>query len=145
LYYISSFERYQQGMTKWVGVPFAQASAGLARAMSDYEAFRTTHPDNPLLQVLTAYQKVLLATVRVDRRVDELRCLEAIRAYAATHEGKLPASLGEVKEAPVPNDPITGEPFLYVARGGDEARLDAPVPAGGTERDGRRYELLRRQ
>lgn len=140
LYYASSFERYQQEFIKWFGAPYPQAARGMAQAAKEFEQFRRQYPDNRLLALTSAYQRVLLSAVRVDRRVDELRCLEAIRAYMAAHDGKLPAALRDVTEAPVPPDVATGAEFPYAAHG-DEARLDAPIPRGGTDRDGRRYEL----
>jgi hypothetical protein len=41
-----------------------------------------------------------------------LRCVEAVRIYAAEHDGKLPARLDDVR-LPLPVDPATGKPFTY--------------------------------
>jgi hypothetical protein len=54
-----------------------------------------------------------------------LEILEAIRMYAAAHDGQLPGSLSDITEVPIPLDPFRGEPFLY-ERDGDTAILDAP-------------------
>ena len=54
-----------------------------------------------------------------------LRALEAIRMYAATHDGKLPKSLGDITQVPVPNVPFTGKPFTY-RLDGERAVLDIP-------------------
>ena len=71
-----------------------------------------------------------------------LRCVEAIRLYAAAHNGRLPTTLDDVKEAPVPNDPHTGKQFLYHV-GNGLATLEGPPPAGeeATDRNALRFEL----
>ena len=63
-----------------------------------------------------------------------LRCVEAVRLYAAGHGGKLPPKLADVKEVPVPHDPVTGKPFEYKVSG-DRATLFGPSPVGDP-RDG---------
>ena len=73
--------------------------------------------------------QVRLAAIRLERQLDAIQCIEAIRLYASAHEGKLPDSLESITDAPVPLDPATGKPFLYQASG-DSATLSAPVPPG---------------
>ena len=80
-----------------------------------------------------------MTTVRTDRRFAAMRCVEAIRHYAAKHEGKLPASLADVKELPIPSDPLTAKPFEY-ALDGDKATLSLAKPA---EKKPNPNELLR--
>jgi hypothetical protein len=63
-----------------------------------------------------ALSKVLSARARIEWQGAAWRCIEAVRLYAATH-GKLPASLGDIKEVPVPPDPVTGRPFEYTCDG----------------------------
>jgi hypothetical protein len=60
-------------------------------------------------------QGVLMSGLRTDRHVAALRVIEALRLYAAAHDGKLPESLNQITEVPVPEDPATGEPFIYRA------------------------------
>jgi hypothetical protein len=55
--------------------------------------------------------------------------VEAIRAYAAGHEGRLPTALTDITDLPVPQDPATGQPFHYALTGG-KAMLIAPPPPG---------------
>lgn len=61
---------------------------------------------------LPAIQKVRRAQGRLEQRIALLRHVEAIRMYAAAHEGKVPAKLSEV-DVPLPVDPFTGKPFRY--------------------------------
>jgi hypothetical protein len=68
----------------------------------------------PLVNVLLpAIQAVRNAQVRLERDMAALRVIEALRMYAAEHEGKLPESLEEVTNVPLPLNPATGKPFLY--------------------------------
>ena len=90
--------------------------------------------------VMPAARRASLTAAMLQRRVDILRCAEAVRAYAAAHEGRLPASLSDVTEVPIPLDPVTGQAFEYELTG-DRAVLVAPVPFGGRPADAIRYEL----
>ena len=62
---------------------------------------------------LPSIQKVTRAQLRVDRRIAALRCVEAIRLYAAAHGGKLPPSLAAMKDMALPVDPFSGTQFEY--------------------------------
>jgi hypothetical protein len=66
---------------------------------------------------------------RTERRFAALRTIEAVRLYAASHGGKLPAELADIKEVPVPNDPATRKPWLYSVDG-DAATLRTPRMVG---------------
>jgi hypothetical protein len=81
--------------------------------------------------VLPAIQRVVFARARTDRKIALLRTIEAIRLYAANHDGTLPGTLGAIREVPLPLDPVTGKSFQYQLDG-DLAKLSAPVPAGQT-------------
>lgn len=61
---------------------------------------------------MPALQKVRRAQGRLEQRIALLRHVEAIRMYAAAHDGKVPAKLSEV-DVPLPVDPFTGKPFRY--------------------------------
>jgi hypothetical protein len=82
-----------------------------------------------LLTVLAELQPSIIncldAQMRLDQRVAALRVVEAIRLYAAFHDGKLPEELNQVTEVPVPDDPATGKPFEY-RRDGAAAVLILP-------------------
>jgi len=77
---------------------------------------------------------------RFNRHVAALQCIEALRLYAAAHQGKFPEELSRITEVPVPDDPVSQKPFSYRCTGFD-AVLEAPAPEGATERDAIRYEL----
>jgi hypothetical protein len=48
----------------------------------------------------------------LEQRIGLLRHVEALRLYAAAHDGRLPQKLAEVS-VPLPDDPFTGKPFDY--------------------------------
>jgi hypothetical protein len=48
----------------------------------------------------------------LEQRIGLLRHVEALRLYAAAHDGRLPQKLADVS-VPLPDDPFTGKPFGY--------------------------------
>lgn len=95
-------------------------------------------------QIRPAHERALLTMKKLDRQAAALQCIEALRLYAGTHNGSLPEKLGEITEAPVPDDPIIGKPFGY-SRMGANAVLEAPPPEAGNAKDAMRYELKLRK
>jgi hypothetical protein len=81
------------------------------------------------LAVLAELQSSILNSLGtqmyLDRRVAALRVVEAIRLYAASHDGMLPEELSQIVEVPVPGDPATGNPFEY-CRDGTTSVLTLP-------------------
>jgi hypothetical protein len=53
---------------------------------------------------------------RLEQQIALLRHIEGLRLYASAHDGKLPTKLCEIS-VPLPNDPITGRPFVYTVDG----------------------------
>src|SRR5207248_10401531 len=113
-------------MTKWQTFPYWEASKGTEEAerltkLAKEKAGRLILSDAPAIPlaplVLPALQKVMTARVRLDRRIAALRCVEAVRLYGAAHGAKLPATLGAIKEVPIPTDPGTGKEFAYRVAG----------------------------
>ena len=91
--------------------------------------------------LLPAIKQARLAEVRLQKNLAALQTIEALRLYAATHEGKLPTALADITQVPVPINPTTGKPFAYELRG-ETATLDVPsVAANNGHRDARRYVI----
>jgi hypothetical protein len=82
------------------------------------------------------------ALARVDRHIAMLRTIEALRDYAARHDGRPPQSLDQITDVPLPIDPFTGRPFVYHVDG-QKVVIDAPIPPDQhrDKRRGWRYEL----
>lgn len=79
------------------------------------------------------------AQVKLDRELAALRVIEALRMYAASHNGNWPNSLDAVTEVPTPLNPATGKPFVYRLED-STAILDLPA-SDGIPGSNRRYEL----
>src|SRR5262249_14868715 len=105
----------------------------LARTAARLKARRQGTPRTLASALLPALQRVLASPARFDRKLAALRCVEAVRLYAAEHDGKLPATLAELTETPIPLDPWTGKPFQSAAAAG-KATLTGP-PAEGEKPD----------
>jgi hypothetical protein len=93
--------------------------------------------------LLPAVHNVLLAGARMDRNLAALQTIEALRMHAAS-SGRLPAALSDVTIVPVPNNPVTEQPFPYECDATTgTASLDVPQIAGGppTHRDALRYVI----
>jgi hypothetical protein len=77
---------------------------------------------------------------RLNAEVAALQCVEALRHYAASHDGQLPKQLSEITDAQVPEDPVSGKPFAYRY---DESKaiLEVSVPKGASPSGSTRYEI----
>jgi len=131
LHAMLEYDRHFDELLKWQAQPYWQSAPRLEEQMRKLRraALDPDAPALPLVQeVLPAISKVLNARARLDRQIAQLRCLEAIRLYAAGHEGSWPVRLADITEAPVPVDPATGQPFVYQVTG-DSATLSCPQAA----------------
>jgi hypothetical protein len=106
---------------KWMSLPYRLGEPALSAASA--REMRASL----LMPVLRALVWVRGAHVRLDQRIALLRTVEALRLHAA-ETGKLPGSLAEIK-VPVPDDPISGKPFVYKVEGG-KAVLSGTPPRG---------------
>jgi hypothetical protein len=125
------YDRYSDEMKKWQSFPYPESLPRLREAVARRKA-ELKKSGAPLASELAgllvpAIDRVVLARARVDRKFAALRCVEAVRLYAAAHGGKLPPTLGAIKEVPVPDDPMTGKPFEYKLAG-ERATLHGPPP-----------------
>jgi hypothetical protein len=78
-----------------------------------------------LLPDVTALQQ---KRARLEQRIAVLRHIEALRLFAAQHNGKLPEKLDDLS-VPLPLDPVSGMPFSYAAERGT-AQLRGGRPQG---------------
>ncbi|WZO95803.1 hypothetical protein EP7_002773 [Isosphaeraceae bacterium EP7] len=131
LYSIKEYVKRRDESYKWINVPYWQSYDRVdPRGDRTMEA-KLSSPLLTLFDLLTpAINSARLATLRLERHLDAMQCIEAIRLDASLHGGKLPASLEAITEAPTPIDVISGKPFSYAVNG-DTATLSAPVPPGG--------------
>ncbi|MBN1360471.1 MAG: hypothetical protein JW993_07760 [Sedimentisphaerales bacterium] len=91
-------------------------------------------------QVEPAYERTRQLARRLSADIGARQCLEALRHYAATHDGWLPAELDDISGVELPNDPVTQKPFMY-RLDGDKAVLETAAPEGGSPRETMRLEI----
>jgi hypothetical protein len=147
VYLIHALRQYfelQDDLFKWYSLPYPEALPGLHKADREIREAKRRLDAMPFVDYLPAIAKVYTAYARLDRRIAALRCIEAIRLYASMHEGKLPGTLGDITEVPVPVDPMLAKPFEYKVSG-DKATLSAPAPEGTVSANALTYELTMTQ
>jgi len=77
--------------------------------------------------LVPSLNKVRRAQGRLEQRIALLRHVEALRLYAADHDGKLPEKLSDIA-VPLPPDPFTGKPFRYETDGATAHVRGSPPP-----------------
>jgi len=146
LFALAEYDRMFDEMIKWQREAYWEARVGLEKVVQELRKEKVKAGELsrlPLAALLMpAVEKVVSATARIDRKIAALRCIEAIRLYAAGHDGKLPGALSEIREVPIPIDPVTGKEFEYRVEEG-KAVLAAPPPPGEKPNSGNylKYEL----
>jgi len=74
--------------------------------------------------LLPALNNAKISEPRLEWSLARLRILEALRIYAAAHDGKLPERLEDIAEVPIPRNPFDDKPFHY-HRDANRAVLDS--------------------
>ena len=121
---------------RWLYQPYDVALRGFEQEEVAMEAVQRLNPLAQPGEIIASYlmasgKQVFRAQARVQRDIDALRVIEAIRMHAAK-TGSLPASLDEIKVVPVPVNPVTNKPFSYQLKAGT-AILDLPKSDGINE------------
>ena len=118
-------------MIVWNNLPYWEQAERIGKLKNKRIEDRLKDPTVPAIPLapllIPAIHKVTFARARTDRKIALLRTIEAIRFYAATHDGKLPPTLLDIKEVAIPLDPVTGRNFEY-RLDDDTATLLAPAP-----------------
>jgi hypothetical protein len=118
------YEVRRDEVLKWLTRPYWQAEAALLDRKQMVKEGETLLFEG----LFPSSLKVRRAQARIDQRIALLRCVEAVRLYAADNNGKVPAKLADLT-VPVPIDPMTGKPFVYKADG-QTATIQATPPRG---------------
>jgi len=138
IYCGGQFRQISDDMLKWLSAPYSVALPALKDVERRWDD--SSKPGtNPLMSLLPAVSRAYSSCAAVDRELAMLQTVEAIRAFAASNNGALPRSLGELTDPPAPTDPMTGEAFAYQADG-DHFMLEGVVIAGDQPRNGMRIE-----
>jgi hypothetical protein len=128
---LRQYDEIRDDSFKWMYLPYPEAIAGMKKADAKMrDIFRSGQEILPFASfLLPAVSAAKTAEARTEREIAILRIFEAIRLYAAAHNGQLPDKLSDITEVPVPIDPILGTAFIY-HRIEDAAILEAPAPSG---------------
>ncbi len=133
LYTIRTYDELRDDSFKWFALPIGDAGPGMGKAEQKlHTALREGREVIPVAgTLLPAVTAVTYAIARNERTIAVLRIIEALRLYGAGHDGRLPDSLADITEVPIPLDPLTGKEFIYT-KDGNVAILDAHTPPGTT-------------
>lgn len=110
--------RLGDDLQKWLLLPPEVQRLTEASREDPISAILEKH-DTPLdpvrifVQLLPRFPTAASVQSRRQAQVDAQMTLEAIRAYAAAHDGQLPERLDQLEPLPALRDPRTGEPFEW--------------------------------
>jgi hypothetical protein len=121
------YELRRDDVMKWMMLPYWEIEAGTSRTPPARET-----EDALFAGLVSAFTKVRRAQARLEQRFALLRHVEAIRLYAAAHDGKPPAVLRDIA-VPLPVDPFTGKSFLYQVK--DNTAIVRGSPPKGEEKN----------
>ncbi len=131
LYTVGEYQRLRDETYKWLNQPYWLSYRQVDAVLADTVEQKLANPMLTSFRLLTpALNSARVASVRLDRHLGALQCIEAIRIYAAAHDGQFPGRLEDLQaETPVPIDPATGTLFEYTVDGAT-ATLSAPMIPG---------------
>jgi hypothetical protein len=95
-------------------------------------------------QLKQAQDRAMSIQKRLESHLAALQCVEAIGAYMASHDGRLPAALADITEVSVPKDPMGDGPFRYTQTASGTV-LESSSTADVTEKNRVRFEISARQ
>ncbi len=120
------FDQARDELFKWTNVPPHQGNQQI-EAIEKKNTDRTRPEFTRLSEFLFAGHAVRAAQARSLQRMLLIQAVEDIRLYGAAHDGKLPESLADLPY-PLPDDPASGQPLIYVKKG--DAATFTTAPAG---------------
>jgi hypothetical protein len=128
MFTLGRYLHWRDEMGKWQALPWPQAAAGLDRAEKQLEAVANNPEEGwPFTSFLPSFSRAGFITTRLDRKLGAMMTIEAVRLYAAAHEGKAPASLDDLTDSPALPDAVTGKAFQY-QRTEDGFVITCPAP-----------------
>jgi hypothetical protein len=113
---LGRWQRYQHArddLYKWAVLAYGPARELALRKQNEtlQKVDQTVAPFDVFLPALAPMYR---AQLRQHRFLSALRAIEALRLYAARH-GRWPEALADIRDVPVPDDPVTNAPFVYQA------------------------------
>ena len=127
-YQFVQFKEVRDNMFKWLSLPFPSyrkhsEECDQALAQVADQGIKS----NLFAQYLPALSRVRFLGARLCRDIDLLCLIEALRLHAHANGNAFPKTLDDVSLVPVPNDPVTGSPFVYTYKDSQHVRVEAPA------------------
>ena len=126
---------------RWFYLPYSEAREGMLAAEQRLKEGQDREIVPFASMLIPAVNNVMRTAAKFDREMAARRCVEALRMFAAAHDGKLPEKLAEIKDAPIPGDPVIGKPFEYRLEDGHALLIGPPPDGKSWEIEGLRYEI----
>src|SRR5206468_1453605 len=96
LHSLQDYDRLMDDCRRWEGFPFWESRPQLRRLVAQAEQEVKGKGKGRVLStslLAPTVERIFAARARLDRKIAALRCLEAVRLYAAAHHGRLPTTL----------------------------------------------------
>lgn len=142
MYLVGQYHEYRDDSFRAIYLPYTQRKAVFEESNKRLKQNVTTEGHQLARLLLPALFRVSVVHARFERHIAALRIVEALRMYAASHDGKLPEKLNEVTEAPIPLDPTTGNAFEFSREGDAAVIVSQHKPDDRTEGNGLRYRVV---
>ena len=127
---VHQFMNYNDDLLKWMNRPTPEALKALSKDDETLAKLKKAGWVTP--GILTAIiQNVKIAQARCDQHLAFLMTIEALRLHAALNKGEFPAKLSEIVVA-MPDDPVSGKPFMYELKDGTATLSGTPAMKGAT-------------
>jgi len=127
LRWVQVYRELLDEMVVWSRRPYRESRPAM-EALDDRFDRLANRPEAILANImLPAINAASIAVYRGEQRIAMLRVVEALRLYAAAHNGRLPETLEAITEVPIPVDPLMGAAFDYRLEG-ETAHLKSLAP-----------------
>jgi hypothetical protein len=119
LHLVGVYEEFRDDHFKWLPLPYPQSKERYAEVEAKLRARAQRHEAGVFLanMLLPAIGAVKRKETQMQWTLAHLQIFEALRMYAATHDGKLPERLSEITDVLIPLNPFEDKPFLYQCDG----------------------------
>ncbi len=138
-HYVAQIRRWSDATLNWFSLPYPIALEH-SRTTQQQINDEIRQSSNPPKSIIASLDRATLSLAKVDRTIAALQAVEAVRAYASTHNNQLPQSLDAITDTPAPLDPVTTQPFTYSTTA-NTAVLSIPAIAGDKASSAHRYEI----
>jgi hypothetical protein len=123
------YRRIANDWEKWWNVPYQPAKKGQDRAEAALQQKDITNIGRTLASLLLpGVNAARSAQMRAEWQLKAFEVIEALRMHAAA-TGRFPESLDEIDVVPVPENPVTRQPYVYHLKDG-MAVLELPASDG---------------